>query len=134
MKSVNIFQGRYGLDNLLRIQVRRQGHLNQDARDLRVVIEVSDKLQNLILRCVRREFVVKGCDTALLAIAKLRAHVGRRGLIVADENHGKAGIHPCALKRRNILGGLRTHLGGKPLSINNGGHDLCSLQQRIVYV
>ena len=122
MEAVDVLVRVDGRHDLLGIEVSRQRHLDEDARDVLIGVQAPDKLHELLLRRLGGQLVVKGADAALFAIAQLGAHVGGRSLVVAHEHHGE----PTRDAATAELGDLRrcalAHLRRQRLSIDNRRH------------
>ena len=79
------------LDHRLRVDMRRQRQLHQDAVDGRIDVQGIDQRQHLLLRGRTGQVVRDAGDAGTLARPLLVAHIHRRGRIVADQDDCQAG-------------------------------------------
>ena len=111
-EAVDILARRDGLDHAVRIDVRRQGQLHQDAVDGRIGVQGRDAGQQLGLGQVRRVLFEHRMQTVFLAGPHLVAHVDGTRRVVADDDHRQAravaargqGSRPAMDIRANGLG------------------------------
>ena len=122
MKPIDILIGRNGRNDLLGIQMHRQGHLDENARNSRVGIQALDQIHQVILRGGGRKLVILRCYTALLAILKLRTNVGSGSLIIANQHDREMGMNAAFNKLGHIYCRLLAHASSQSLSVNYRRH------------
>ncbi len=91
MKAVDVLARIDAIYYGVRVQVRRQRQLHQNAVNLRITIQLLDQGNQfgLCRRC--RQIVVARTKANMCTGTALVAHVDGRCRIVADENNGEAG-------------------------------------------
>ena len=106
------------------IDLRWQRHLDQDAVNLGILIELGHQLEQLLLRRVGRQAVQLALDARRLAGLPLVAHVHFAGRIVAHQHCRQAGHDAVVLNELNhLLGQFRADLLGQLLAVEDrGGH------------
>src|SRR4029077_12044149 len=96
MEAIDVLGGIDGVDDGLRVDMRRQRELDEDAVNGDIGIEPADQRQQLRLARRRGEVVGKGGETGGSGLALLVADIDLACRIVADENDGKPRRDPGA--------------------------------------
>ena len=91
---IDVFGGRDGLENLPLVDLSRDGVLDQDAVDGRVLGKVADGSNGLGRRSGCREPYQPGVDTCLLAPGPLHFHIGHRGWVLTYQYRRQTGWPP----------------------------------------
>ena len=91
VEAVHVLFGVNRLDHLLCVDMLRQWQLDDEAVEVVVRIELSDFLEQLLLRDVCLEAQGLAADPARLAGDHLIVHVGLAATIVADEDGNQSG-------------------------------------------
>ncbi len=88
----------------LRVDLRRQRQLHEDAVHLRVGVEACHERQHLGLARRGRQRVIEGAHARLESLAPLVAHVDAARRMVADEHDGEARNAPLPRQLRDRRG------------------------------
>src|SRR5882724_6026212 len=91
MEAVNVFCGINSFENSLRVDLRREGKLNQDTVHRVVVVEVAHKIQHLLGSAGGGRGVHPTCQPELLGGGDFGFYVKLRGRIFADQDSGQTG-------------------------------------------
>ena len=114
MKRVDVLRRAHGQQHAVRIDLRRQRQLHQDAVDRLVLVQLGDQLEQLVGRGARRQAVQLAFDADRLARLALVADVDFAGRIVAHEHRGQARHDAVVLNELDhLLGQLRANLLGQ---------------------
>ena len=89
-EAVHVLGGIDQRDELVLVEVVRQGQLQQDAVDALVVVEGADQPRELLGCHVRPGLVMERLDAHLGRVLALHPHVDGRGRVVAHEDRGEA--------------------------------------------
>ena len=103
MKAVHILTRIDREVDLLRIDVRWQRQLHDVAVDLRIVVQLLHKSEQLILTDRRRPMHQRAFETRLLAGLHLVLHIRAAGTVLAHEHRGQV---RCAAPFRGDRSGL----------------------------
>ncbi len=91
MKAVDVLARIDAIYHGVRVEVRRQRQLDQDAVNLRIAIQLLDQGNQFCLCRRRRQIVVARTKADMRTSAALVAHVDGRCRLVADQDNGKPG-------------------------------------------
>jgi hypothetical protein len=91
MESVYVFGWVYGQQDFLRIHLRRQGKLDEDAVDFLAAIEIVDEGQQLFGSDGVGGAVLLTIETDFLRAFDFAADVDLGGGVVSDQDYGEAG-------------------------------------------
>ncbi len=122
VKAVDVFLGIDRGDNLLGIEMSRQRHLHQDARDGGIGVQPLDERHELVLRRILGEFEILGRNAALLTVAQLGANIRGGTLIVADQHNRQTTRDIPRHQVRGALGSATANLGSEFLTVDNRSH------------
>lgn len=111
MKRIDIFERTYGAKHRSRVDLRRQGCLDQDAVDtlarIPVVVQSIDKSEQFVSFCCPRQAMKLAFHSDALAGKLLVANVNFARRIVADQHGRQAWRHTAGSEK---LGHLRGKL------------------------
>ena len=93
MEAVNIFRGIDRQQDFLRIHLRRQGQLHQDAVNLAAAVQIFDEREQFGGGRAFGRSVLLAVDSNFFASFHFAAHVDFRRRVVPDQDDGKAGTH-----------------------------------------
>ena len=100
-----------GVDDRSQPDRRRERHLDDDAIDRRIVVELADRRDDRRLGRFALEFDERGVDADLRAAAQDLLEVDRRGRVAPDDDHGEPGRPAVGgRERRDVLGDGRPDL------------------------
>ena len=122
MKAVDVLLGIDRGDNLLGIEMSRQRHLHQDARDGAIGVQPFDERHELTLRRILGELEILGRDAALLAVTQLGANIRGGALVVADQYNRQTTRDIPRHQSRGALGSATANLGSEFLTVDNRSH------------
>ncbi|KAF1858236.1 hypothetical protein Lal_00014736 [Lupinus albus] len=131
--AVHVLAGRDGFDDFRRVDVLRQRHLDEDAVDGRIRVQRGDTVEQRLFREVGLVFFQHRVEAHVAARLDLVAHVDVAGGIVADDDHGQAGLVAGGGEGGGARGDVGAQLLGKFDSVDQlGGHggDSCAGQKR----
>ena len=97
METINVFLGINGIQNLVGIDLLGQGELDQYAVELRVLVQLLNLGEKLLLGGVLGENYCLRVDTQLLAGLALGRDIGYRGRVLANAHNDQTGGHPFLL-------------------------------------
>ena len=110
VKTVHILGRRDRLDDLLRVDVRRQRQLNQDAVNRRVIVQRLDARQQFGFQHVGRVALQHRMQAVVFASLDLVAHIHLAGRAVADQHHGQSRRDAAGAEQRGALGDFGAQL------------------------
>ncbi len=87
-----------GLQRRVVVQVGRDRILDQDAVHVPVVVEAGDHLEQVGLRDVATQVLVRGLEAELGGLLLLDPDVPGAGVVVADQDGGEAGLDAAGLQ------------------------------------
>ncbi len=123
VKTVHILGGRDRLDHLLRIDVRGQGKLHQDAVDGGVGIERLHACQQFGLGHGRGPALQHRMHAGVFAGLDLVAHIDLRGRVLAHQDHGQARCDALGLEGGHTGADIGAQLAGEGVAVDQlGGH------------
>ena len=131
--AVHVLAGGDRFDHLRRVDVLRQRHLHEDAVDGRVRVQRGDAVQQRLLGEIGFVLFQHRVEAHVAARLDLVAHVDVAGRVVADDDHGQAGLVAGGGECGGAGGDVGAQLLGKFDSVDQlGGHggDSCAGQKR----
>ena len=122
MQAVNVLVRADRRQHGVLVQGLRQGQLHQDAVDRRVLVQLADEPQEVMLRGIGRQPVGHRVHADGERVLTLGADVDLAGGILAHQHHGEARLQAMlGLQHRHLLGHLRAQSFGIDLAIDQLG-------------
>ena len=121
MKPVDVLGRVDGVDHRGGVDLRRQRQLDQDAMNGWVAIQPFDQGQQIVLTGFDVQPVFETAHPDLQGLAGLVAHIDFAGRIVADQDHGQAGLQTLERQLCHLVGDFGPKPGRKGLAVD----DLC---------
>ena len=102
------------------VALRRQGQLDQDAVDRRIVVESADDLEEFLLAGRRRQTKGPTLNSDLLAGPTFVANIHLAGGVFSDEDRGQARLRAALLDElMNVPANLLANIGGDAFSVQD---------------
>src|ERR1700722_3967830 len=127
MKAIDIFGGVDHHQYFLRVDLRRQGGLYQEAVDLVAAIQASDQLQQFFGRNCFRRRVLLAVKPDFGAALHFAANINFRRSILADQDHSQPGAHSGRSHRLHCRRDLSSNFTGDFIAVQNSCRHQSSL-------
>ncbi|MCY1365305.1 hypothetical protein D9M69_521450 [compost metagenome] len=123
VEAVDVLGRRDRLDDLLRLNVRGQRKLHQDAVDGGVGIECIHARKQCCLGHGGGPTLQHRVHAGVFTGLDLVAHVNLRGLVVANQDHGQPGCDAFGLEGGHARGDIGAQLAGEGVAVDQlSGH------------
>jgi hypothetical protein len=123
VESIDILQGNDCVQDSCFVQMTRQGQLDQDTVDRRILVQTVYQSQQFALTTIARQTVQLAAQPRLLASPLLAADVDLASRMIADQNSGQTRRDSALFcPAFNLDRQFRADLGGYRLTIQNSGN------------
>ena len=119
MEAVHILPRVDRLEHALRVHLRRQRQLHQNAVDFLPRVQAGDQVEELLVRGRRRPFDLFAVEAERLGCFHLAADVDLRGGILPHQNRGQARRDARSLEIPNLPGEFRLDLVSNLVAVKN---------------